>query len=354
MRFIAVLFVCFLSLSVYCVEYTMKLPVPATAKVEEVNGKINIEAIFKPTRAFNTQLNRKVDRQHAERICREAIRRYFDASRDGFTYSQLQVTRTPQYSDGKAVYAFSIPRNAVRLNASAAGNKKVAATASDTLTAQSGVTKKSGNTEAPKKNTVSNDKVATESSVNTKAPAMVSHKNLKLETSESCGKNNEGDTVAKGIARPVKHSLITDADLEKMPLMGYAVRLKKDYQTMFELRRQEMNGYKDCEAQWENLEAICALKKEYAADLNIETVRKKHKYDAKLTGRDLDELLQYVAKETASLESEMGNIHRRIYNEIKKDLENSRLEILKTANGEASEDLKVIVESLDALASLQP
>ena len=97
------------------VEYAMKLPVPSTAKVEEANGIITIYTTFKPSRAFNAQFNRKVDLKHAERICREALRRFFEVGQGSITYSGMQSVGVPVYSNGLAQYAFSVPKKGVKV-----------------------------------------------------------------------------------------------------------------------------------------------------------------------------------------------------------------------------------------------
>ncbi|MBR4221001.1 MAG: hypothetical protein IKR81_07600, partial [Victivallales bacterium] len=96
-------------------EYALQLPVPSTVKVEEANGILNIDATFKPTRAFDAQLNREVDEQYAEDICTEALRRYFEVGEGSITYSGLQSVGEPAYSKDAARYIFTVPKGAVKV-----------------------------------------------------------------------------------------------------------------------------------------------------------------------------------------------------------------------------------------------
>lgn len=106
----------FFSWTGLAMEYSLKLPVASTARVEESNGILTIDVTFKPAYFItNAQFRRQVDYRRATRICREALRRYFNIDKGSIAYAGLQSVGTPIYSNESACYTFSVPKKEVRI-----------------------------------------------------------------------------------------------------------------------------------------------------------------------------------------------------------------------------------------------
>lgn len=314
------------------VEYALKRPVPSTAKVEENNGIITIDATFKPTRAFNAQLNRKVDRKHAERICREALRRYFEVGQGSVTYSGLQSVGAPDYSKETAHYVFTVPQNTVKANPKTTGN--IATVSSQQPTSPA---------------------VASSSQPKSKTNGMSVRNHTPITTSST--QLTKHEAVPRG---PIQRRLITDGELKNLPIMGYFVRLKQDFQASFELKQEELLQCQS-DADWEALISICALKKEVSALFDLDAIRAKYKFDAKLTGRELDDLLHFIENEKTQLETETLTFHKKLFYEIQNELNQNKVQLsaeIKTAlpvdKTSIAEELKSVEELIRELDALKP
>lgn len=317
MKKITTIFVLLCGFALFSAEFMLKLPVPSQVQVTEANGIITVEASFKPSRALNAQMNRRIDRKHAERICIEGLKRFFNIGTGSLKYSQLQSVGSPSYTDEKAVYVFSLPKSAVRITPGQLSNQN-----------NGGIT---------------SEKQQGTLSISTKPASQNSNALSNVIISETCAQStNETARTSSAMCNlPLSRQIITDAEIEKLPAMGYSVRLMKDCQTMIEIKNEELELCRQ-QADFDTLVKLPTLLEECRENINAEKIKIQHKFDPQLTGGDLVKITDYVACERKRLQKDIFDFYTILKEKITSELMQSKIDLenlLKTnANDESVKD----------------
>ena len=95
------------------IQYDFDKPVHGQTTLQEKSGMIYITVKFPPTNKFGKQMSRKMDRNTAEDLLNETLRRYFHVESETLHYSNLQQTKPPVYEPKIVEFNYSLPRNSI-------------------------------------------------------------------------------------------------------------------------------------------------------------------------------------------------------------------------------------------------
>ena len=210
MKNYALLLLLFVNYSLLAETFKLKLPIPSTVTVNNEQNFWLIDCTFSPTRSLPTQLAKKIDRKHAERICYAALKQIYKIKSAEIKFSALQVRKAPQYNSKEASFFFKVPQSTIKI------------------------------VKYPTKK--SSTKVATQQITPTKK--------IVTKTSSSTVSKENIQQIAK--VPILTTNIIDEKTLENMELSGHHIRIKNDLLQALEIYREDYSKLSQ-NIEWDNL-----------------------------------------------------------------------------------------------------